>query len=291
MEDGAGNGTIYGYNLRHYSGGNRCSSFAGDNPAGYVHVYDSVAHTAGIGSAIFYALGEVWGTNIVGHAERAPILFSDGPQHAYLQSSDLTSNFLAGTVVFSSQDRQEGAYLLLNQSSLTVTAQDQPALWFGNIIASADIISSDITTASGILVLANRSQVTQEFDYFAGYEENSDILPAEVTISVSESTLKGDIVAYNESTISWTLGDYSSWTGYAYTLHGGGELAVSLDATSNWTVTRDTLLQNFTDADASLNNVFCQGHTVYYEANSTSNAWLQGKKYQLNGGGSLKPYH
>jgi len=187
--------------------------------------------------------------------------------------------------------RQEGAYLLLNESILTVTQQDQPALWFGNVIASADIISSEIVTASGILVLANRSQVTQEFDYFAGYEQNSGILPAEVTLSVSESTLKGDIIAYNESTISWSLGNYSSWTGSAYTMRGGGEIAVSLDATSNWTLTRDTLLQNFTDADTSLTNVYSRGHTLYYEANSTANAWLQGKSYQLNGGGKVKPYY
>lgn len=203
----------------------------------------------------------------------------------------MTSDFLAGTVIFCSADRQEGAYLLLNQSSLTVTAQDQAALWFGNVIASADIISSDITTASGILVLANRSQVTQEFDYFAGYEQNSAIAPAEVTLSVSESSLMGNIIAYNESTISWTLGNYSSWTGTAYALHGGGEIAVSLDTTSNWTVTGDTLLQNFTDADTTLKNVFSKGHTVSYEANSTANAWLNGKTYQLNGGGSLKPYY
>lgn len=194
-------------------------------------------------------------------------------------------------MIFCSAVRQEGAYLLLNQSHLTVTAQDQPALWFGNVIASTDIIASDITTASGILVLANRSQVTQEFDYFAGYEQNSAIAPAEVTISISESELKGDIIAYNQSTISWTLGNYSSWTGTAYTLHGGGEIAVSLDTTSNWTVTHDTLLQNFTDADTTLSNVIDCGHTVYYEANSTANAWLDGKTYKLNGGGSLKPYH
>ncbi|EKG18637.1 hypothetical protein MPH_04110 [Macrophomina phaseolina MS6] len=41
----AGNGTIVGKNIRHYSGGNRCSSFSGNNPAGTGSVYDSVAHT------------------------------------------------------------------------------------------------------------------------------------------------------------------------------------------------------------------------------------------------------
>jgi hypothetical protein len=97
----AGNGTIYGYNLRHYSGGIRCSSFSGDSPAGYVHVYDSVAHTAGIGSAIFYALGYVYGTDVVGLAENAPSMFMDGNQLAEFKNVDFTAGLLAGTVMVS----------------------------------------------------------------------------------------------------------------------------------------------------------------------------------------------
>lgn len=97
----AGNGTIVGQNLRHYSGGNRCSSFSGDNPAGIVNVSDSVAHTAGIGSALFYALGSVNGTNVVGLAEQSPVLFMDGPQSAEFENVDFTAGLLAGTVIVS----------------------------------------------------------------------------------------------------------------------------------------------------------------------------------------------
>lgn len=95
----AGNGTIVGKNIRHFSGGNRCSSFSGDNPAGVVNVSDSVAHTAGIGSALFYALGTVKGENVVGLAEKAPSLFSDGPQTAEFEHVDFTAGLLAGTVM------------------------------------------------------------------------------------------------------------------------------------------------------------------------------------------------
>jgi len=285
----SGNGTIYGYNIQHYSGGNRASSFSGDSPAGYIHVFDSVAHTAGVGSAICYTLGECHMTNVIGHAEKAPVLFADGIQLATLNNVDLTSDFLAGIIFFSSMTREAGAYLLLNESRLTVTAQDQPAMWWGNTIASAEIISSEINTASGILVLANRSQVTQDFDYFAGYEQNSDIESAEVIISVSESHLSGDIVAYNGSSISWSLSDYSTWTGSAYVVAGPAYLEVALDATSNWTLTKDTTLMNFTNADTTLSNVQSNGYTISYVSNSTANAWLKGNKVDLPGGGCLEP--
>ncbi|KAL4982328.1 hypothetical protein BDW68DRAFT_192237 [Aspergillus falconensis] len=94
----AGNGKIYASNIRHYSGSNLCSSYSGDTPARYVYVRNAVAHTAGAGSAIFYALGEVYGADI-GLAEKAPI---DG-----------------GTVMFPSAERQSGASVSLENSRLT----------------------------------------------------------------------------------------------------------------------------------------------------------------------------
>jgi hypothetical protein len=71
-----GNGTVYGTNIEVYSGGNRCSAFSGDNPAGYIHITDAVAHTDGIGSAVCYALGLCNMTNVIGHASRSPAMVS-----------------------------------------------------------------------------------------------------------------------------------------------------------------------------------------------------------------------
>jgi hypothetical protein len=248
-----------------------------------------VAHTAGIGSAIFYALGEIYATNVLGHAEKAPVIFADGVQYVNLQNVDLTSDFLAGTIFFSSAERESGAYLLLNESKLTVTADDQPALWWGNIIASADIVASEVEAKSGILVLANRSQVTQDFDYFAGYEQNSAIEAAEVSITVSESNLVGDLVALNQSSISWSLTNYSSWNGTGRVGDGGGTIDITLDATSTWTVTEDVQLGKLISGNANLTNVIGNGFTVSYASNASANAWLGGRQIALKGGGKAVP--
>ncbi|KAL1636188.1 hypothetical protein SLS58_009882 [Diplodia intermedia] len=197
----AGNGTIVATNVRHYSGGNRCSSFSGDNPAGVVDVSDSVAHTAGVGSALFYALGSVTGRNVVGWAEQAPALFSDGPQTAVFEHVDFTAGLLAGTVMFSSSTRLSGARLSLTDSLLTATGPSAPALWFGNVVASAAVRRTRLAAASGLLLVANASQVTQEFSYFAGGEQNAAIAPAVVDVAVAESELAGDVVAYNGSSV------------------------------------------------------------------------------------------
>lgn len=85
----SGDGKIIATNVRHYPGGYRCSSFAGDSPANYVKVENAVGHTAGIGSGIFYALGEIVATNVIGWAEISPILFMDGKQTATISYSTL----------------------------------------------------------------------------------------------------------------------------------------------------------------------------------------------------------
>ncbi|PYI04690.1 hypothetical protein BO78DRAFT_431175 [Aspergillus sclerotiicarbonarius CBS 121057] len=279
----AGYGTVVGKNLEPYSGAYRPSSFAGDSPQGYVYVYDSVAHTAGVGSAIIYGQGTVYAENIIGYAEKAPIAFLDTAQ-IDIHDSDLTAGLLAGAVIFSSGTRGSGSEINFTNSRLTVLPDDAAALWFGNVIATSHLTSATINTTSGILVVANYSQVTQDFSYFA-----DSTAAAEATITVSESDLAGDLVAYNGSRISWSLTDYSSWTGTAYSGYGTSCFAVSLDATSTWTLTNDTVVNNFTDSDTTLSNVDSAGYTLFYDSSASSNQWLNGTTKKISGGGYVKP--
>lgn len=284
-----GNGTAYVSNTQVYTGGNRCSAFSGDNPAGYLYVSDSVAHTGGIGSAIFYALGLVHGTNIIGEADRAPSVFSDGANEITFTNVDFKAGLLAGTILFSSSARRSGATISFTDSTLTTLGSDMSGMWFGNVIASASLYNTNINTTSGVLVTANMSQVTQEFDYFAGSEENPDIAPAIVTISVAESTLVGDLVAYNGSEISWSLSSYSSWTGKTVFAYGPASFDIALDASSTWTLTGLSTVQNFTSADATLGNVKSAGFDVVYNSSALLNGWLNGETISLPGGGNARP--
>lgn len=285
----SGNGTIIGRNIEHFSGGYRSSSFSGDSPKGTIYVYDAVAHTQGIGSATFYALGDIFAHNVLSLNENAPVMFMDGVQNATLVNCNNTAGLLGGTVMFSSATRQTGGSLKLINSHLNIIDKTAPALWFGNTIATAVVESSKLNTMSGILVVANYSQVTQAFDYYASYVDNPDLLPAEATVKVSESELEGDLVAYNESSITFALSSYSSWTGMAKSGYGKAYFDVSLDKTSKWTMTGDTTVQNLTDQDTELSNIYSQGHTLYYNSSAVLSKWLKGKTISLSGGGKATP--
>ncbi|KUJ23658.1 uncharacterized protein LY89DRAFT_755618 [Mollisia scopiformis] len=281
----SGNGTAYVSNVQHFSGGKRSSSFSGDSPAGYLHISDSVAHAAGIGSATFYALGEIYATNVVALSENGPTVFMDGAQKAYLTNCETTAGLLGGVAIFSSSTRESGAILSLDNSKIT-TLGPIPGLWFGNVIIDVSLHASELVT-SGVLVVANYSQITQDFDYYADYSQQPNLQPAEVYVNVTESTLVGDLVAYNSSLISWSLSK-SSWMGTAYSGFGEAYFDVHLD-NSTWTLTNSTMVQNLTDTDGSLSGIESQGFDVYYNASALLNEYLGGKTIALSGGGNAIP--
>lgn len=244
---------------------------------------------AGIGSATYYALGEIYAENVISHSDKGPVVFMDGKQNATLVNCDATAGLLGGVAIFSSAVRTAGAKLNLKDSKITTLGETMPGLWFGNIIIDVVIDNTQFNHTSGVLVSANYSQITQEFDHYAGYEENSSLKPALVSVKVKESKLEGDLVAYNGSFISWALGSYSSWTGRAYSGYGKAKFDVALDSTSKWTLTGSTTVQNFTNADKTLSNIRGNGHNLYYNSNALKNRWLKGRTIKLQGGGHAKP--
>lgn len=287
----SGNATIYGSNIAHFSGGYRSSAFSGDSPKGIIYVSDSVAHTAGIGSATFYALGEIFADNVLSVSEKGPVVFMDGAQNVSIANSDCTAGLLGGLVIFSSQVRLSGASIEISDSRIATTGASVPGLWFGNTIADVALSSVEVDLAddSAALVVANYSQITQDFDYYASYADNSALAPAEVSIAVAESALEGDLVAYNGSYIRWNLTAHSSWAGAAYSGFGASYVDVALDATSNWTLTADSYVQNLTSADGTLANIDSAGFNVYYNASALLNSWLANGTVELSGGGSVTP--
>ncbi|KAL2855388.1 hypothetical protein BJY01DRAFT_231700 [Aspergillus pseudoustus] len=288
----SGNGTVYAKNVRHYSGGTRCSSFSGDYPAGYLHVQDAVAHTDGVGSAICFLQGLCNMTNVIGYARNSPAMISDnalGDVTGIWTNSDLTAGLLGGMVMISDSQIRNGTTVVLDNTRLTVLGETTPGLWFGNVIATVDVIASTINTSSGILAVANYSYLTQDFNYYAGYDDNNNLSPAQATINIQDSDLSGSIVVYNRSSISFNLAHYSNWNGEATIGYGEGYLAVSLDNTSTWALTSNSVLQNFTNADRSLSNIISNGYNITYDAKSTANRVWGGKSYKLHGGGRLSP--
>ncbi|OJJ65516.1 hypothetical protein ASPBRDRAFT_139873 [Aspergillus brasiliensis CBS 101740] len=287
----AGNGTVYAKDVQVYSGGTRCSAFSGDYPAGYIHVENAIVRTEGVGSAICFLQGLCNMTNVVGYAAKSPAMISDGALSdvtGILKNSDLTAGLLGGIVMISDSTIRNGTSVILDNTRLTVLGDGNPGLWFGNIIATVDLIATCINTTSGIFAVSNYSYLTQDFDYYAGFEENNNLSPAQATINVRESTISGELVAYNKSSIILNLERYSHWTGMAKVGYGDAYLSVSLDDTSTWSLTGNSVLQSFISSNGTLSNIFSNGFDIVYDSGSLGNDAWRGKTYELQGGGKLR---
>ncbi|CEJ60601.1 hypothetical protein PMG11_09170 [Penicillium brasilianum] len=286
----SGNGTIHARNVNVYSGGNCCSAFSGDNPAGYLYIHDSAAHTAGIGSAVGFVLGEMSLTNVVGSADKSPAFFTIAGAVGTCTNCELTAGLLAGLVIFS-LDKSSGVNCFyLDHSKITVTDETAPALWFGGVVGEVYVHHTEFVTSSGLLAVANYSTITQKFNFYAGYSDMpSAVNTADGHVFVEQSTLNGDLVAYNGSTLALQLHGHSFWTGKGYIGHGVAELGVALDASSTWNLTGNTALQNLTNTDGSFSNVRSNGFSIMYNATSPANHALRGRTVKLAGGGTVSP--
>jgi len=100
-------------------------------------------------------------------------------------------------------------------------------------------------------------------------------------------TLAGDLVADAGCSVRATLQNGTTLAGAIK------DAALTIDATSKWTVTADSTLTTLTDAGGvsglSISNIVGNGHNVHYDAGLAANKWLEGKTYTLSGGGQLLP--
>jgi len=129
------------------------------------------------------------------------------------------------------------------------------------------------------------------------------------TVSIADGSVRGDIllsgfgnallctntVLYGnlrfetaEDEIDLRLQSGSRFVG---TTDGDGAIGVqiTLDASSTWTLTGDAYIAALSDGDITLSNIDSSGFSLYYNAESEQNLWLQGKSMALKGGGYLIP--
>jgi hypothetical protein len=105
-------------------------------------------------------------------------------------------------------------------------------------------------------------------------------------IDAHDQTLTGDLSTDILSAIRLDLKDGSRFSGKTT-----ANVDVSLDASSTWTLTADTRVGQLIDPDGlsgdTVKNIIGNGHVLSYSPRDNPN--LDGKTYQLTGGGTLVP--
>lgn len=230
-------------------------------------------------------------------------------------------------MLFGSQPGYKVGTAYFADTVLRSHGQNHAIFGFGNIYGTVYATNITVSSESGMLAVSNATGITQKLsvflatarpdrlrpqymygniqseltllryrglcpsDHWRGDSEGAAASPAFASIYLSQTTVAGSIQAINGSTLTFSLGNSSTWKGAA-TVDSSANVAqigLIVDASSKWTVTGDSTVHNLTLADDDLSLIASGGHTISYNASSAANAWLNGTTHSLSGGGSLKP--
>jgi hypothetical protein len=112
---------------------------------------------------------------------------------------------------------------------------------------------------------------------------------AQVTFTADGETLNGYIICDKISTVNLHLKNSTTLKGVINTEYIAKSVSLTLDKASIWEVAGNSYITSLTDEDATLANIHSNGYIVYYDVSNSANSWLNGKTYDLTGGGKLTP--
>lgn len=254
--------------------GSNSSALATDFGGGTVTVTGGTiiasATASGSHSAGIYSTGSITVTDatVTSSGDCGGVI--DGANSISLINTSLTG-LIEGIKAWKTAPMTGSASISINGGSLNVTAGD--AFYITGETGNA--ASAVITLSNGVSISASSGKIIKVLS------------GSTASLSADGETLTGDLYADATSTLNITLKNSTS-------LHGSVQNAgISLDATSSWTLTGNSILTTFVDpsgvSGTSITNVTGNGYSIHYDSSLTANQYLGGKVYSLVNGGFLTP--
>jgi hypothetical protein len=284
MATQAGSMTLTNVNMT--TTGGSSSAIATDRGGGTISVTGGTVTTSGQNSAGIYSTGNisVSGTSFSSTGAEAAVV--EGANSITLKDVSLTSSKDSkwGVMIYQSMSGDasgtQGTFSMTG-GSLSDTGSGSPLFYVTNSTAIITLQGVTLRAASGVLVNAA-----------AGNWGNSGSNGGTVNLTAISQDLSGDLNADPLSTIHLSLQKGASLVGAINAAHTALSTSLSLDASSQWTVTEDSYLTSLSGATITgtqVTNITGNGHNVYYDASNSANLALNGLTYSLVGGGSLSP--
>jgi len=269
-------------NVNMDTSGANSAPIATDRGSGTMTVNGGTIHASGRDSPGIYSTGviTVKGATVAATGFEAAVI--EGSNSISL--SDTTLSGAAGSrdrgiMIYQSMsgdaESGEGRFSMTG-GSYTWPSTTGPAFYVTNTNAKIYLKGVKVSSSSGTLLKAGA-------DSWGTSGSNG----GHVVFTASAETLKWNLESDNISSIAANLQDGSALTGAI------SSAGLSLDSTSTWTVSEDSVLTSFSDPDgisgSTIVNIVGNGHTVTYDPALSANSGLNGGTYTLVNGGTLKP--
>jgi len=259
--------------------GAHCATIATDRGSGTITVTGGTMSTAGEGSPAVYSTGNITVSDTTLKATGSEAAVIEGKNSITLNDCILTGMMKCGVMLYQSfsGDAEVGTSVFtMNEGSLTAAVG--PLFYSTNTNAVFNLSGVELTGSSGNLLTASADRW--------GTEGSNG---ATVAFNANRQELNGNITCDNVSSITVTLQNGTTLTGAINAENTAGIMALDIDSSSTWNVTGTSYLTTLTDDDSTLSNINDNGYTIYYDSSNSANSWLDGKTYDLNGGGKLTP--
>ncbi|AKB53248.1 hypothetical protein MSBRM_0250 [Methanosarcina barkeri MS] len=259
--------------------GQHCAAIATDRGNGNITVTGGVMNTAGDGSPGIYSTGNITVSGSIITATGSEAAVIEGKNSISLTNVTISGEKKCGAMLYQSfsGDAEVGtSSFTMNGGSLNASVG--PLFYITNTESIIELKDANLSAASGTLLTASA-------DRWGNTGSNGGV----VTFKAENETLTGNITCDNISSVTTILQNNTTLTGAINENNTASSMNLTLDSTSTWNVTGTSYLTSFADEDSTLDNLKDNGNTIYYDSNSSTNSWLEGKTYTLTDGGQLTP--
>lgn len=258
-----GGGTTYANDLDVETQGNSSAAIRSDRGGGTVVVNGGTYESNGTGSPAVYSTADITVEDAALTANNSEAVVVEGKNSVALTDCDVTGN-MTGTY----QDDSEHIHNIMLYQSMSGDAEEGNASFSmigGSLTAKAgDMFYVTNTTAkiylSGVdMSLANDTLLTVAGNSSGRGWGTEGANGGTATFTSDDQTLTGDVTCDEISSLNFALENGSDFTGNINTDGEGGEVNVSIDSDSTWTLTGDCYVTSV-DNDGTIDY---NGYTIY----------------------------
>ncbi|MGI5888427.1 MAG: hypothetical protein ACOX6J_03500 [Oscillospiraceae bacterium] len=255
-----GGGTTIATNLTVVTYGNSSAAIRSDRGGGTVNVTGGSYSTYGVGSPVIYSTADITVTGATLTSDGSEGVVVEGSNSVELIDCTVTANntelnsdnsdLYKAVMIYQSMsgDAAEGeATFTMNGGTFTNLNGDM--FFVTNTTATINLTNVTFTGADGNFLTISA----------AGWG-NSGSNGGDVTLNASDQVIEGDMYIDSISSLILNLSDGSSFTGAINTDGQEGDVTVTLDGGSVWTLTGDSYITSLDVVDGTID---LNGYTLY----------------------------
>ena len=260
-----GGGTTIASNLTVDTEGDSSAAIRSDRGGDTVNVDGGTYTTSGVGSPAVYSTADITVKNATLTANNSEGLVIEGKNSIALENCDVTGNM---TTSNGGSDEDNLHAVMIYQSMSGDAAMGEAS--FSSDGGSITSLSGDlfyVTNTSCTISLKDTKLVTANDQLLTIAGNNSSrgwgtsgSNGGDVVLTASSQEMDGNITVDDISTLDMTLSDGSAFTGSINSTGDAGDVSVTLDSSSTWTLTGDSYITSF---DGDLSQINANGYQLY----------------------------